>query len=149
MTNSKPAATLPPGPPPTVLIGVAAQATRAVFDHILEPTRTPFEEWVVVNLVSSTDLNRGELVGRMVAGLHLTPADAAATVGRVIDAGLVIDGAPMTVTPSGRDLYDRTFSDLLASTQRIYGEIAADDLATTLRVLATVTQRADAELAST
>lgn len=139
----------PAGPPPTVQIGVAARATRAVFDQILEPTRTPFEEWVVVNLVSSNQFERGELIGRMTAGLHLSPADAAVTIGRVIDAGLVTDDAPMTVTPLGQDLYDRTFSDLLASTQRIYGEIDADDLATTLRVLATVTQRADAELAST
>lgn len=54
----------------------------------------------------------------------------------------------MRVTDAGRDFYSRVSAETGEISARIWGGIPAEDLAAAGRVLATVTERADAELAA-
>ena len=52
----------------------------------------------------------------------------------------------MTLTPAGRDRYERLVAGIAAITARLYGDLPAADLETTRRVLTIVTERANAAL---
>jgi hypothetical protein len=54
--------------------------------------------------------------------------------------------APVTVTDAGRQLHSQVRTAVAGITQRLWGDLAAEDLATAARVLSTVLARADQEL---
>ena len=54
----------------------------------------------------------------------------------------------MRITDAGRELFDRTSAETAPISARVYAGIPAEDLAAARRVLAHVTERANAELAA-
>ena len=60
-----------------------------------------------------------------------------------------ITGEPpaVTATGDGRELHRRISTAITGITRRLWGDLPAEDLATAGRVLAIVTERANAELA--
>lgn len=125
------------------VIGQAERATRAVLDRLLERVGTPFEQWVALNLTATSGpLGPGELAGRLRIPLgSATGALSALTT----DGLLATDG---TLTAAGRDRHAEITTGLTAITDRLYGDLPADDLAAAGRVLTTITARATAELAT-
>jgi hypothetical protein len=52
----------------------------------------------------------------------------------------------VTISDAGKRLHARILGANIDVTKRLWGDLPAEDLATTARVLATVLERADAEL---
>jgi len=91
-------------------------------------------------------------------GANLTPTQWAALakltetgpcsqnqLGRLTAAGYLTDGN--SVTQRARDLFARVRAATHEITERLWGDLPAEDLATTGRVLGIITERANAELA--
>ena len=88
---------------------------------------------------------------RMVAGaLKISETQARARVGDMVTTQqLQITGEAPAVTATGaaRQLHSRISAAITQITQRLWGDLPAGDLATAGRVLAVITERANAELA--
>ncbi|HEY6745422.1 MAG TPA: hypothetical protein VI357_06840 [Mycobacteriales bacterium] len=125
------------------VIGQAERATRAVLDRLLDRVGTPFEQWVALNLTATSGpLPAAELATRL--RIPLTEATAALSA-LAADGLLAPDG---TLTAAGRDRHAEITAGLAAITDRLYGDLPADDLAVAGRVLSLITARASAELAT-
>lgn len=131
-------------------INVAASATRALFNIQLDRAGIAFEEWVALRaLAAPGPAQRATVRGRLAELLSVAPA----TVERLFDGlaarGLVRedgsgDAPTVDLTPEGRTVFEQVNNGGLAVAAELYGDMDADDLATTKRVLADVTERAKA-----
>jgi DNA-binding MarR family transcriptional regulator len=129
------------------IIGQAERSTRAVLDRLLATTGTTFDQWVAINLAATTaPAGPDELAAGLTTGLQLDPAAAAAVIRDLAAAGLLSPQAALT--PAGRRRHQEISAGIAAITERLYGGLPADELATAGRVLATVTERARDELRS-
>jgi hypothetical protein len=131
-------------------IGEAAKATNAVLERLLAEVRTTFLSWVTLNVLATAGpvLPKDALVQRMTSGLKVTAEPVLATLDELADGGLVArsdDG--VEITAAGSALHARIRAGIDGITQRLYGDLPQDDLATTGRTLAAVTRRANAVLA--
>ena len=135
-------------------IGQAEKATRAVLDRLLARTGTGFHGWVALNLLATTgpELAESDLAGRMVHGLKISETAARATLGELAGSNLIArtaEPAPqVTLTPAGSARYGQIRDGIAQITERLYGGLPAADLAAAHRVLAAVTERANAVLAA-
>jgi DNA-binding MarR family transcriptional regulator len=151
-----------PVPAPAALtgriIGRTENAIRAVLDRLLADTATTFHQWVVLQLAAGgaggagTGTPAGHVVAQLVDGLKVAAAVAEQALVDTEAAGLTDverteAGARVTLTPAGRDRYERLAAGIAGITARLYGDLPAADLETTRRVLTIVTERANAELA--
>jgi hypothetical protein len=131
-------------------IGEAENAIRAVLDALLAETATTFHQWVALRVLvaSGAGLERDELVGRMIAGLKVGEAPVLTAISELESRGLITatDGL-LALTGAGRDRHQRIQDGIDRITEQLYGDLPVDDLVTTRRVLAIVTERANAVLA--
>ena len=137
-------------------IGVAERATRALLERLLDPEGVAFADWAVVFTLGTGASPANALVARQVDGLKVTAPTGAATVDRVVAAGLaaaVGGGEPgegaLALTPQGQALYERVRAGIAVIAGELYGDLPDADLDTTRRTLAEVTRRANARLAAT
>ena len=80
--------------------------------------------------------------------LKISEAEAKARVADMVTAQqLNITGSAVTVTGTAQQLHSRIRAAIAEITQRLWGDLPAEDLATAGRVLAIITERANAELA--
>ncbi|AVH55047.1 MULTISPECIES: MarR family winged helix-turn-helix transcriptional regulator [Streptomyces] len=141
---------------PTVngrVIGLAHYAGRAVLESVLEGYGITFQQSVTLRLVAIAPepVLREGLVGQVTDALKIDEADVHAVIEELI-AGKHLEVVPQEpsrvwITDAGRELYDRTSVETGEISARIYAGIPAEDLAVAGRVLALVTERANAELA--
>jgi DNA-binding MarR family transcriptional regulator len=132
-------------------IGQAERATRALLDELLAATGLRFDQWVIVNLLATHDgaPERAAIETLVVRGLHIARDTACDEIDELIRRGLVVPigrDARITLTGAGRARFRSVRAGIDRITERLYGGIPADDLATTHRVLAAVTERANAAL---
>jgi hypothetical protein len=146
-------------------IGEAAKATNAVLETLLAEVRTSFLSWVALNALTTSGpvMPQDALVQRMTGGLKVGAEPVLATLDELEVARLVTrsdeaepsgepSGEPsaepaVELTADGLALHRRIRAGIDQVTERLYGDLPQDDLATTGRILATVTQRANAVLA--
>lgn len=135
-------------------IGQAEHAIRAVLERLLAQTGTSFHSWVALNLLgnASQALTEGELAARMAGGLKIPGETARAAIGDLAGQALLHRGGdaadpPVSLTPAGAARFRQVRDGIAGITERLYGGLPAGDLAAARRVLATVTERANAELA--
>jgi DNA-binding MarR family transcriptional regulator len=134
-------------------IGQAEKATRAVLDALLADTGLAFEQWVGLNLLATSGdaLDVDEIVKRMTAGLKIDDTAVHATLDELTERRLVTAttgvAAHVELTGDGRAVYQRVRTEVDHVTERLYGDLPTDDLVIARRVLAIVTERANAELA--
>jgi hypothetical protein len=147
-------------------IGEAAEATNAVLETVLADVRTSFLSWVALNELTTAGpvMPQDALVQRMTGGLKVGTEPVLVTLDELEVARLVTrsdEAEPSSessgersaepaveLTADGLALHRRIRAGVDQITERLYGDLPRDDLATTGRVLATVTQRANAVLAS-
>ena len=132
-------------------IGQAEKATRAVLDSLLADANTRFHEWVAIRLLAKSggSLDHTDVVNQMVHGLKITAEDATSTLAALEAADLVrTDAASVVLTSSGSAVFDQINAGVQQVTEHIYGDIPVADLVTARRVLAIVTERANAILAA-
>ncbi|MFD6492729.1 MarR family winged helix-turn-helix transcriptional regulator [Streptomyces sp. NPDC059944] len=133
------------------VIGLAHYASRAALERILARSGTTFNQSVALRAVSDNGgtVERGRLVGRLTGALKIEEPVARATVEEMTARELLAEpsAGQVSLTDAGRELFDsiRTAGNAIAA--RLYAGIPAEDLAAAGRVLALVTERADAELA--
>jgi hypothetical protein len=134
-------------------LGQTEKALNAILERHLAGTGLTEPQWVTLVLTVTGDptADRDELAGRVAGALKVTDAEAQARVGELAAAGLVHSpdaGSPLTVTDTGRRLFGDIRAAIGPITERMWGDLPPEDLAAAGRVLATVLERADAELAA-
>ena len=136
-------------------IGQAEHATRAVLDRLLARTGTQFRGWVILNLLAAGggQLGEDELTGRITHGLKIGEDAVHAAAAGLAWQGLISrepgagGGTQIALTPAGTARVEQIQRGIGQVTQRLYGGLPETDLAIAHRVLVTVTERANAELA--
>ena len=87
---------------------------------------------------------------RVARGLRLDATTVHAAVDQMTSAGLIARAAgpaEIELTPRGDALFQRVRDGIGRISERLYGDLPREDLALAHRVLAIVTERANAELA--
>jgi DNA-binding MarR family transcriptional regulator len=106
---------------------------------------------LTLTVASGGTVERDELISRVAGALKVTDAEAKVRVDELAAARLVDvpddPASPVQVTDAGRDLQSRIRSEVGEITQRLWGDLPAEDLATAGRVLSGVLARANDELA--
>jgi DNA-binding MarR family transcriptional regulator len=133
------------------VIALSHYAGRALLESVLTHYDMTFQQSVTLRPLAIADapVERDRLVGQVVDSLKVDAADIHGTVEELIAKGLVTEEASLLrVTDAGRKLYDDAGAETGKFSARIYAGIPAEDLAVTGRVLALITERANAELAA-
>jgi DNA-binding MarR family transcriptional regulator len=135
-------------------IGRAHHATRAVLERRLAATGTAFEDWVVLNIVGGNglEIEVDDVVRQVVLGLKISETAVQQILSSVLRQGLIsrTTSGPSTrvaLTEAGTARFDDVRGSIAQITERLYGGLPAEDLAVAHRLLVTVTERANAELA--
>ncbi|MFC5956768.1 MarR family transcriptional regulator [Streptomyces pratens] len=135
-------------------IGLAHYASRAVLESVLTRHGITFQQSVALRLVAVADgpVDRARLVGDFTSSLKTGRPEAEGVVDGLITAGLLTPDehghALVRITDAGRKLHGTTSAESRVISARIYAGIPSYELAVTGRVLATVAERADRELAA-
>jgi hypothetical protein len=135
------------------LIGQTEKTLNAILDRLLAGTGLTEPQWVTLTLALTGDgtADLTAFVRRVADGLKISDTEAKARIDELAAAQLLavpdIAGSPVRVTGAGSQLHGRIRSAVVVITDRMWGDLPAGDLAAAGRVLTTVLQRANAELA--
>jgi DNA-binding MarR family transcriptional regulator len=137
----------------TPIIGQTEKALNAILDRQLAGTGLTEPQWVTLSLTvfSGGTVDRDELVARVAGALKVSEAEAHAHIAELAAVQLVDapdgSGSPVSLTDAGHQLHVRIRTTVTEITERLWGDLPAEDLATAGRVLGTVLARANAKLA--
>jgi DNA-binding MarR family transcriptional regulator len=138
----------------TRVLGQTEKALNAILDRELAGTGLTEPQWIALTLTLTAggggSVNRGELAAQLAGALKVSDAAAHTHITDLASAGLVAtDGedSAVTATDAGRQLHARIRGAVTEITERLWGDLPAEDLATAGRVLSTVLDRANLELA--
>jgi DNA-binding MarR family transcriptional regulator len=132
-------------------LALAHYAARGVLEHVLARHGITFQQQIALRTAVTADAPRtpDDLVTQVRGSLKADPADIRATVDELLAKRLlVVDGGHLHPTDAGRELIAAVGAETAPVTARIWVGIPAEDLAAAGRVLAMVTERANAELAA-
>ncbi|MEA2213422.1 MAG: hypothetical protein QOF83_3370 [Solirubrobacteraceae bacterium] len=138
----------------TPVIGQTEKALNAILHRQLAGTGLTEPRWVTLTLTIAfgATLDRDQLIGRVAGALKVSDSEAQARITELAAAQLLEapdgDGSPVTVTDAGQQLHSQIRTAVTQITERLWGDLAAEDLATAGRVLSTILERANAELAA-
>jgi hypothetical protein len=138
----------------TQLIGQTEKTLNAILERLLAGTGLTEPQWVTLTIaaMSTRPIDRAALAGRVAGALKVCDAEARARIDELTTAQLLDaadgDGPPVRVTDAGRQLQGQIRSAAVEVTDRMWGDLPPADLAAAGRVLTTVLERANAELAS-
>lgn len=135
------------------LIGETEKSLNAILDRHLAGAKLTEQHWITLTLVvaSGGAIDRGELVERVSAGAKFGEDDVRARVTELVERQQLLDDSDspkVTLTDTGKELHARIRSANVELTQRLWGDLPAADLEVAARVLATILERANAELRS-
>ena len=136
------------------LIGQTEKTLNAILGRLLAGTGLTEPLWVTLTLAvrSGGTADLTALVSAVADAVKVSDAEARARVDELAAARLLVvpgvAGSPVRVTDAGSQLYTRIRSAVVETTERMWGDLPAEDLAAAGRVLTTVLERANAELAS-
>ncbi|WP_166026530.1 MarR family transcriptional regulator [Streptomyces chilikensis] len=132
-------------------LGLAHYAARGVLERVLARHGITFRQQVTLRAAVTAESPRtpDDIVAQVQGALKADPADVRAALDALLAKRLLVaDGTHLCPTDAGRELIAVTAAEVAPFSARIWGGISADDLAAAGRVLALVTERADAELAA-
>jgi DNA-binding MarR family transcriptional regulator len=146
--------TTTPAPAPVLSgrdINIAAFATRALLERLIDETGVAFADWTALTAVEGAGgagLARSALVARQSAALQVEAATVEHGIDTLLAQGLVSeDAGTLVLTAAG----EAVFRPVQAATQELvadlYRDFPPEDLAITQRTLAEVTRRANLRLA--
>ncbi|MEU6105394.1 MarR family transcriptional regulator [Streptomyces flaveolus] len=130
-------------------LGLAHYAARGVLEHVLARHGVTFQQQIALRAAVSADTPQtaDDLVTQVRGSLKADPVAVRATLDELLaERLLVADGAHLRPSDAGRALLAAVGAETAPITARIWGGIPAEDLAAAGRVLALVTEHADAEL---
>ncbi|MBQ0850940.1 MarR family transcriptional regulator [Streptomyces sp. BH-SS-21] len=132
-------------------LALAHYAARRVLEHVLARHDATFQQQVALRaaVTSDTPQTPDDLLAQVQGSLKVDPADIRATLDELLAKQLLVaDGAYLRPTGAGRELLAAVGAETAPLSDRIWGGIPAEDLAAAGRVLALVTERANAELSA-
>ncbi|MEV7021259.1 MarR family transcriptional regulator [Kitasatospora sp. NPDC093558] len=132
-------------------LGLAHYAARGVLELVLGRHGLTFQQQVALRAAITADAPQtaDTLVAQIRGTLKADPADIRTTLDELLAKQLLVaDGTHLHPTDSGRELLAAVGADTAPVTARVWGGIPAEDLAAAGRVLALVTERANAEFAA-
>ncbi|MFJ4333615.1 MULTISPECIES: MarR family transcriptional regulator [unclassified Streptomyces] len=130
-------------------LALAHYAARGVLEQVLARHGVTFQQQVALRAAVTADAPQtpDDLVAQVRNSLKSDTAGIRATIDELLAARLLVaDGPHLCATDAGHDLLAAVGAETAPYTARIWGGIPADDLAAAGRVLALVTERANAEL---
>jgi DNA-binding MarR family transcriptional regulator len=138
------------------LLGQTEKAANAILDRLLAEPGLSEPQWVTLSITAASGgtLGRGQLIERVADALKVSDDQAQERITELAAQGLVHDAgdddATITVRVSdrGQRVHDQIRAAVTEITQRLWGDLPVEDLATAGRVLDTVLARANAELAN-
>ena len=136
------------------IIGQAEKAHKAILNRILVGTTLDEKQWITVQmaLAAGATFERVQLVAGVASAAKFDPADVEAAIAALTGAGLVQAapgaGSQLSFTAAGRVLVENLRGETRDIIARAYGDIPAEDLATTARVLTAITAKISEELAA-
>ncbi|MEO3771050.1 hypothetical protein [Micromonospora sp. B9E7] len=132
------------------VIGQAHYATRALLERAVAPLGLSFGQVLTLNVLADGPVERAHLTHRITTTLKVDESAVHEVIAALVDADLAqLDEPHLRLTDTGRAT-QRAIADAVAGiTARLYGDIPADDANAAARVLTLITQRANAELATT
>jgi DNA-binding MarR family transcriptional regulator len=132
------------------LLGETEKTLNAILDRHLSGAGLTEQHWITLTLavVSGGSIDRDELVRKVSEGAKFSGDDVRTRVSELIAMGLLDDATSpeVTVTDAGKETHARIRGANNELTERLWGDLPADELATAAAVLATVLERANAEL---
>jgi hypothetical protein len=136
----------------TRVIGQAEKTLNAILGRELAGTGLTEPQWVILTLAVTDDgaADRDRFTSTVADALKISEAEAEARVADMVTAqqlNITGQGSAVTVTGAAQQLHSRIRTAITEITQRLWGDLPAEDLATAGRVLAIITERANAELA--
>ena len=143
---------MPPTTFGTPVIGQTEKALNAILDRQLAGTGLTEPQWVTLALTAASGgtVDRDQLVGRVAGGLKVSETEAHARITELVAAQLLQaadgEGSPVKITDAGQQLHGQIRTAVTQITERLWGDLPAEDLATAGRVLSTILARANAEL---
>ncbi|MFE6287196.1 MarR family winged helix-turn-helix transcriptional regulator [Streptomyces sp. NPDC057877] len=132
-------------------IALTHYAARGVLESVLSRHDATFQQSVTLRVIAVAEgpIERDAAVGQVVQSLKTDAARIQGTVEELVSKGLcATEGAALRLTDAGREFYDTVTAETAEISARIWADIPAEDLAAAGRVLAVVTERANAELAA-
>jgi DNA-binding MarR family transcriptional regulator len=132
------------------LIGQTEKALNAILDRQLAGTGITEPQWVTLTLAvaSGEAIDRAELIRRVGGATQFSQAAVADRIAELAAAGFLHDGGDgrVQVTDEGRARWTQIRAATGPITQRLWGDLPAEDLAAAGRVLGIVLDRARAAL---
>ncbi|MDT0467774.1 MarR family transcriptional regulator [Streptomyces gibsoniae] len=135
------------------VIALAHYSARALLEGVLDRHGATFHQSVTLRAVVVTggSVGRDQLVGDVTGSLK-TDESVVRGVIEELTAEKLLEEEPaeasrIRLTDAGRELYESTTAETAEISSRLYAGIPAEDLAVAGRVLALITERANAELA--
>jgi hypothetical protein len=134
------------------VIGQAEKTLNAILGRQLAGTGLTEPQWVILTLAVTSGATGecDQFTGMVADALKISETEARVFIGDLVGAQrLQITGEPpaITVTSAALQLHSRINAAIADITQRLWADLPAEDLATAGRVLAIITDRANAELA--
>jgi hypothetical protein len=148
MSSNDPLATLNPS-----IVGQAEKAHTAILKRVLNGTPLDEQQWITIQLAlgSGERINYSGLVDQVSSAAKYPPAQVEAAIAALIEASLLAslpdDPNSLAVTPKGRDLVSALRAKVAHFIAGAYGSVPPEDLATTARVLSTITVKLSEKLA--
>lgn len=125
------------------VIGETEKTLNAFLGRLLAGTGIAEPQWVILSVAIT---GGGSITPQQAASaLKITEPQAEDQLSQLAAAGYLTDGN--SVTQRARDLFARVRNATQEITERLWGDLSAEDLATAGRVLSIITERANAELA--
>ena len=136
----------------TRVIGQAEKSLNAILGRELAGTGLTEPQWVILTLAVTGGgaADRDRFTSMVADALKISEAEAKARVADMVTAqqlNITGQGSAVTVTDTAQQLHSRIRAAITEITQQLWGDLPAEDLATAGRVLAIITERANAELA--
>ncbi|MGW7091482.1 MarR family transcriptional regulator [Streptomyces sp. NPDC054874] len=132
-------------------LALAHYAARGVLETVLARHGATFQQQVALRAAVTSDAPQTPegLLTQVQESLKADPADIRATLDELRAKRLLVaDGVHLRPTDAGRELLAAVGAETAPVSARIWGGIPAEDLAAAGRVLALVTERANAEFAA-
>ncbi|WP_035844370.1 winged helix DNA-binding protein [Kitasatospora azatica] len=154
MTTTAPTAVPTPAPTGNArAIALAHYAGRALLEGVLARHGATFHQSVTLRavLAAGESIGRDQLLAEVTGSLKAEESLVGSVIEELTAAKLLeqdpAQASRVRLTAAGRELYQSSAAETAEISARLYAGIPAEDLATVGRVLALVTERANAELA--
>lgn len=134
------------------VIGQAHYATRALLERATAPLGVEFNQVLALNVLANGPAERAHLTHRITSTLKVDEQEVQRVLATLVDANLAQadDDAPrLRLTDAGHAVQARIADAVADISARLYADIPTDEASAAARALTVVTQRANAELAST